>query len=332
MSELRYLEFFGTDPAFNLAAEQYVFDRLGGEHDYFILWQNNNAIIVGKNQNVDMEINRDFVNKYDIQVVRRLSGGGAVYHDLGNLNFTFIVTSRHESLIDLHLFCQPVADTLASLGIEAKIEGRNDITINGKKFSGNSQYIKDGRVMHHGTIMFDSNLEVLERALNVTGGKVQAKGIRSVRSRVTNIKEHLQVPMTVQEFKEILKKQVFAGKQFKEDWLSEEDLCAINKIKNERYATREWNYGRSPQYSVRKSKRIDACGTLDLFMDVKDGVLAGIMIFGDFFGTKEISELEQALTGIRMEKESLNAALSETKLDDYIHNLDVEQFIRIILD
>ena len=180
--KLSYLDLMTTDPSYNLAMEQHVFDCLPRDRMYFMLWQNDNAIIVGKYQNTIAEINEEAVRERGIRVVRRLSGGGAVYHDMGNLNFTFITDVGESNALDLKLFCEPVVRTLATLGVKAEVNGRNDITIDGKKFSGNSQYIRQGRVMHHGTIMFDSDLSVVSEALRVDPTKIQTKGIRSVRS------------------------------------------------------------------------------------------------------------------------------------------------------
>ena len=202
--KLSYLDLMTTDPSYNLAMEQYVFDCLPRDRMYFMLWQNDNAIIVGKYQNTIAEINEEAVRERGIRVVRRLSGGGAVYHDMGNLNFTFITDVGESNALNLKLFCEPVVRTLATLGVKAEVNGRNDITIDGKKFSGNSQYIRQGRVMHHGTIMFDSDLSVVSEALRVDPTKIQTKGIRSVRSRVTNVAEHLPEKVTLPEFRRIL--------------------------------------------------------------------------------------------------------------------------------
>ena len=202
--KLSYLDLMTTDPSYNLAMEQYVFDCLPRDRMYFMLWQNDNAIIVGKYQNTIAEINEEAVRERGIRVVRRLSGGGAVYHDMGNLNFTFITDVGESNALDLKLFCEPVVRTLATLGVKAEVNGRNDITIDGKKFSGNSQYIRQRRVMHHGTIMFDSDLSVVSEALRVDPTKIQTKGIRSVRSRVTNVAEHLPEKVTLPEFRRIL--------------------------------------------------------------------------------------------------------------------------------
>ena len=173
------------DPYFNLAMEQYVFDRLPREEDYFMLWPNENTIVVGKYQNTAAEVNASFVREHKIPVARRLSGGGAVYHDLGNINYTFITDAQKGSRLNFEKFCRPLVRVLQSLGVPAQVSGRNDVTIEGMKCSGSSQYIREGRIMHHGTILFDSDLDVLGKALIVPEDKIVSKGVASVRSRVT---------------------------------------------------------------------------------------------------------------------------------------------------
>ena len=244
--KLSYLDLMTTDPSYNLAMEQYVFDCLPRDRMYFMLWQNDNAIIVGKYQNTIAEINEEAVRERGIRVVRRLSGGGAVYHDMGNLNFTFITDVGESNALDLKLFCEPVVRTLATLGVKAEVNGRNDITIDGKKFSGNSQYIRQGRVMHHGTIMFDSDLSVVSEALRVDPTKIQTKGIRSVRSRVTNVSEHLPEKVTLPEFRRILLENILKENPGEAYPLTQDDLAAVEKLRAERYATWDWNYGFSP--------------------------------------------------------------------------------------
>ena len=199
---MNYLNLFTTDPAFNLAVEEYVFDYLPKDRMYVMLWQNDNAIIIGKNQNTLAEINESYVREQGIRVVRRLSGGGAVYHDMGNLNFTVIADAQGENL-DFGRFCALVVKALQRVGVQAEINGRNDMTIDGKKFSGNAQYLRQGRVMHHGTILFDSNASVLANALQVDEAKIQAKGVKSVRSRVTNVRPCLPEDMTLPQFRQI---------------------------------------------------------------------------------------------------------------------------------
>ena len=205
---MRAIQSPSTDPRFNLALEQYIFDQMPRNRSYLMLWRNDQTIVVGKHQDTFAEINADYVRANQIQVVRRLSGGGAVYHDLGNVNFTFIA-DHTGSDFDFSTFCRPVVKALHSIGVPAEINGRNDMTLDGKKFSGNSQYMKHGRVMHHGTLMFHSDLEVVSQALAVSKDKIESKGLKSVRSRVTNIKPYVQEDITTADFFRILREFMF---------------------------------------------------------------------------------------------------------------------------
>ena len=193
-----------TDPRINLAVEEYALNYLDPREDYAILWQNEPAVIIGRNQNTVAEVNAPYIKEHGIHVVRRLSGGGAVYHDFGNLNFTFIVDADKTVVSNFEYFTKPVIEALASLGVKAEFSGRNDITIDGQKFSGNAQYWSKDRLLHHGTILYNSDLSVVQEALNVKLDKIQSKGVKSVRSRVTNIFPHLPKPITIDEFKETL--------------------------------------------------------------------------------------------------------------------------------
>lgn len=298
--KLSYLDLITTDPTYNLAMEQYVFDCLPRDRMYFMLWQNNNAIIVGKYQNTISEINEEAVRERGIRVVRRLSGGGAVYHDMGNLNFTFITDAGEAGTLDTKMFCQPVVRTLAALGVKAEVNGRNDITIDGKKFSGNSQYIRQGRVMHHGTIMFDSDLSVVSEALRIDPTKIQTKGIRSVRSRVTNVAEHLPQKVALPEFRRILLENILKENPGEEYPLTQDDLAAVEKLRAERYATWDWNYGRSPTCTMLRRRRVEGCGLIQAYITVEHGLISAVTFKGDFFSAEEPEELGRALSGMRL--------------------------------
>ena len=324
------IEYPSTDPYFNLALEQHVFDRLDRSQDYFMLWQNDNAVIVGKHQNTIEEINAAFVAERGIRVARRLSGGGAVYHDLGNLNFTFIRAAGDSSQLDFHLFCEPVTNALKAVGVKAEINGRNDITIDGRKFSGNSQYIKQGRVMHHGTIMFDSDLEMVSRALRVSGDKIESKGVKSIRSRVTNVAEHLKSPVTIEEFREVLRKRIL-GEARSDYVLTEADIAAVTKLRDEQYATWDWNYGASPDYAIRKKRRIEGCGTVEVCLRVDDGLITDLRFFGDFFGAEDAGDLAALFIGQKPRKSSYETLLADIRVGRYINNLNNSQLIEILL-
>ena len=324
-----YLEFPSSNPYFNLAFEQYVFDCLDKAESYFALWQNDNSIIVGKNQNTVEEINAGFVKERDVKVARRLSGGGAVYHDLGNLNFTFIADAKNADKLDLKFFCLPIQKALASIGIKAEIGGRNDITIEGKKFSGNAQYVKDGRIMHHGTIMFSSDLNVLSQALSVDNEKIFSKGIKSTRARVANISEFLDKPISLAEFKEILIENVFENNPRRNFEISDKDMSAVEKL-SEKYASWEWNYGRSPQYTVKKERRVENCGKIEIVMNVDKGIVEDMCFYGDFFGLKDCADLAVFFVGRAAREDIYQEVLKGINVGDYFNNLTNEQFLEIL--
>ena len=325
-----YIESDSTDPHYNLALEQYVFDTLSVDHNVFMLWRNDNAIIVGKHQNTVGEINPAYVAEKGIRVVRRLSGGGAVYHDLGNVNFTFIVTAGNLGAFDFASFCRPVVRALAQLGVEAEINGRNDMTIDGKKFSGNAQYCKRGRVMHHGTILYDSDLSVVGAALNVSKDKIESKGLKSVQSRVTNVKAFMNADIPVEAFMRSLRDAMFRENEMEEYTLTPEDIAAVTKLRHDVYETWDWNYGASPAYSICKERRIEGCGKIEVHMNVAKGIVTDAAFYGDYFGNSDAAEIAVRLTGHRLETDEVRQALAGVDIGEYFHNLDMESFIAIL--
>ncbi len=327
---MRYLESPSTNPCFNLALEQHMFDTVGQTEDIFMLWQNNNAIVIGRHQNTAEEINADFVQEQGITVVRRLSGGGAVYHDLGNLNFTFIAGSGDKGL-DLRLFCRPVAAALEALGVPVEISGRNDMTVDGKKFSGNAQYRKNGRVMHHGTLLFDSDLTVLSKALKVSEDKISSKGVKSVRGRVTNLRPYLPDGVSLEKLKNSLASSVAGSSTLLPYVLTAGDLAQVEFLRASRYATWDWNWGSSPKYELRRERRVEGVGKIELYLKVEQGILTGLELYGDFFGDGESAVLADELVGCPMEESALQGALKKLDLDRYIHNLTAAELCRIIL-
>lgn len=328
--KLSYLDLTTTDPSYNLAMEQYVFDCLPRDRMYFMLWQNDNAIIVGKYQNTLSEINLEAVERRGIRVVRRLSGGGAVYHDMGNLNFTFITDAASGTALDMKLFCQPVVRTLAALGVHAEVNGRNDITIDGKKFSGNSQYLRQGRVMHHGTIMFNSDLSVVSEALQVDPTKFQTKGVRSVRSRVTNVADHLDRPVSLPEFRRILLENILRENPGQPYPLTPKDLAAVEKLREERYAAWDWNYGQSPACMVLRRRRVEGCGLVEAYISVDSGLISAIAFRGDFFSAVEPEELAPRFVGRTPDQAGFAAALEGVDVSRYFAGLQNDQLIEIL--
>jgi lipoate---protein ligase len=327
--QMKLIQWPDTDAYFNLAAEEYVFSSLDRQEEYMLLWQNRNAIVVGLHQNTREEINPDFVEQNQVQVVRRLTGGGAVYHDLGNLNFTFVVAAEGRAF-NFRVLAQPVLQTLNRLGVAAEFNGRNDLTIEGKKISGNAEMMKRDRLLHHGTLLFNSNLEVLSSALRVKKDKIESKGIKSVRSRVTNIQDYLP-DLTVDKFKAMLVEEISrSDRQISEYTLTAEDRAGIFQLREEKYSTWAWNYGRSPDYDIKKERRFDG-GGISLYMTVVKGVIQSIRIFGDFFGSGEISEIEDCLKSVEIHAGAVRQALSGVDVEQIIHGLHQDDLVEMIV-
>ena len=327
---LYYIQSPSTDPHFNLALEQHVFDNLDQRHSYFMLWQNTSAVIVGKHQNTIAEINAAYIQEHEIAVVRRLSGGGAVYHDLGNLNFTFVADGTDQGF-DFSVFCKPVARALALLGVPVAISGRNDMTIDGKKFSGNAQYMKRGRVMHHGTILYNSDLEAMSRALNVPPDKITSRGIKSMPSRVTNIQPYLRQNRPIAWFRDALRDFMFQEHAMRTHTLTPHDLEEARRLQNTIYLQWDWNYGASPAYSIRKKRRVEGCGAIEVFMDVHEGSISGIAFYGDYFGNGDAAELARRLEGCALEENALRRTLSDLDIGLYFNNCDTDGLVSLLL-
>ncbi|MBE6917300.1 MAG: lipoate--protein ligase [Ruminococcaceae bacterium] len=332
MKKIVYIEVGTTDPTFNLALEEYVFEHMPRENEYFLTWRNDNAIIIGRHQNTVAEINEEFVRERGIRVVRRLSGGGAVYHDLGNLNFTFIVDAEQGQKVDLRRFCQPIADTLCALGANATVDGRNDILIDGKKISGNAQYVRQGRVMHHGTILFDSDMSVLDPALKPDPAKMQNKGVKSVRSRVTNVRPCLREDMTIEQFRTALTQSLFRGDDFVRYELTDTDIAAITEIQKQRYALHEWNYGFCEAAQITHKRRFEGCGSVEAHISTENAKITSLRFHGDYFSTLPTEELAAKLIGKPLAKDALLTALDGIPVSDYITGLSRDDLVALLLD
>lgn len=303
-----------TNPYFNLAMEEYLLKNF--EEDMFILWRNEPSIIVGKNQNTLSEINLDYVKDNSIPVVRRQSGGGAVFHDLGNLNFTFIANNKN-SFSDFKRFTMPIIELLKTLDIDAEFSGRNDLLINGKKFSGNAQYNYKNRVMHHGTLLFSSQINDLSRALKAKPIKFEGKSVKSVKSRVTNISDHLKTNITIIEFKELVMNYLEKTNPDNISYtLTKYDIDNIHDLVNEKYNTWEWNFGNSPNYKLYNELKYPY-GNIEFYLNVEKGLIKDIKFFGDFFGKYESSIIEDSLKGIKHEESSLKNVLESFDINEY---------------
>lgn len=317
-----------TNPYFNLATEEYVLKHF--QEDSFMLWRNEPSIIVGKHQNTLAEINTEYVQENNIKVVRRLSGGGAVFHDLGNINFTFISQGEPGTLVDFRKFTRPIIEVMQKLGIEARFEGRNDLTIDGRKFSGNAEYVFRNRVLHHGTLLFSAVMADLTGALKVDPSKFTDKAVKSVRSRVTNISEHLKEPMEIEAFMELVTEHVhemYPDASVIE--LSDEDHAAISKMVEEKYATWDWNFGYSPAYDFRKQLKTANGGHIEMNLQAENGIISAARIFGDYFSRKETSELEEMLTGLPHTPAAIEQLADNVEIGEYFAHVTKEEFIAL---
>ncbi|WP_066191951.1 MULTISPECIES: lipoate--protein ligase [Gracilibacillus] len=321
-----------TDPQVNLAIEEYVLKHFGEEDTYLLFYINGPSIIIGKNQNTIEEINTDYVEAEGIKVVRRLSGGGAVYHDEGNLNFSFITKDDGDSFQNFAKFTEPVVDALRQLGVPAELKGRNDLVADGRKISGNAQFTTKGRMFSHGTLMYDSEIENVVRSLNVKTEKIKSKGIKSIRSRVANISEFVDEKISVKELKEHILRYIFEVESLEEVpqyVLTEEDWANIYQLSEERYQKWEWNYGKSPAFNLQRSHKFDG-GLVDLRLDVQKGMIEQCTIYGDFFGVGDVKELESLLQGVRYERQAISEAVKDIDISHYLGKISEEEFLSLI--
>ena len=329
---MKYIVNTSNDPAYNVALEAYAFQKLTDIDEIFILWINEPAIIIGRHQNTIQEINKEFIDKNGIHVVRRLSGGGAVYHDLNNLNYTIISNNTQEAAFDFQTFSKPVIDTLAKLGVKAEFTGRNDLEINGQKFAGNAQAYYKGRMMHHGCLLFDVVLSVYVQALKVSKVKIEFKGIKSVRARVTNIVDHLSDKITVQEFSDaILAQMKEEYPEMDEYVLSDAELSEIQAMRDNQFATWDWTYGKAPEYTIERGVRYPA-GKITTYANVENSTIKSVKIFGDFFGVKPVDDIEKMLEGVRYDYKDVLAALKTVDTSQYFSRMTPEEITKAIVD
>lgn len=320
-----YLETGQVDPAYNLAFEEYVLLHKK-EGDILMLWQNDNAVIIGRNQNTEEEINRPFVEAHGIKVVRRITGGGAVYHDRGNLNYSFITDCGAFDHAALSAFTEPVVRALRSLGVQAETKGRNDIVVNDCKVSGTAQRVQGGRILFHGTLLFDSDPEMIAGALRADPDKFRSKSTKSVRSRVGNIRDFLPEKMTLEAFRKALKKELLQG-DFEEIFPGREELEAIKSLKESKYDTWEWNFGASPRFD-RIMKKVCDGGILKTGVSVdRGGSIKAVSFRGDFMSRRDVSEIETALTGCLYEKEAVKRILERFPLEEYFGSITAEDIL-----
>lgn len=328
---MKYIENQGLDPRFNLALEEVLFhDVDAGGEGYFLLWRNEPSIIIGRFQNTLEEINADAVRERGVNVVRRMSGGGAVYHDLGNLNFTFILKSEDPRRLDFRRMTEPVVLALRGFGVDAGFNSRNDLVIDGKKFSGNAQYMRKGRFLHHGTILFDSDLEVLAKVLQTEPGKYQSKGVKSIKSRVTNVRPWLPETVTLEDFRQAVIETMATWRPgFRIVKAGPEVFEKAGKLAEAKYGSWEWNYGKSPEFDVRRQKRFDF-GKVDVRLNVQGGAVTDCRIYGDFFGNGDIGTLQDSLKGVPFREGDMAERIDSLQPGHYIRGMDKRTFMELL--
>lgn len=322
MSFVFILTLGSTDPFFNLSAEEYLLREKS--EDFFLLWRNEPCVVIGKNQVAADEINPDYVSARSLPVVRRMTGGGAVYHDAGNLNFSFIQNGEPNRA----KLCRPVIEVLRSLGVEAELSGRNDITVDGRKVSGTAMCSHGGRSLFHGTLLINSNLDALSKALRADGEKLAGHGVKSVRSRVANISEFTEKPLCAENVGAILARYMTerGGEIY---GLGESDIEAIEKLRDSKYSTDEWNCGAERLQKSERSRL--SCGTVYIKKKTACGRIEDIRIFGDFMNIGDISKLEARLRGAEFRREEIISALEEARVEKYIPNLTADELADIIM-
>lgn len=320
-----YFETKSNKPEFNLACEEYFLRNY--TEPILMLWQNEPTIVVGRFQNTLEEINEDFTKEKNINVIRRMTGGGAVYHDFGNLCYSFIVRGVEPENADFSVFAKPIVKALQELGLDAYTSGRNDILIDEKKISGTAMSLYKDSLLFHGTLLFDSDLSVLAEALRVNPLKIQSKSSKSVRSRVTNISAYLnEKQKDAKEFQVILKDKLYEAFAFSELELRDDDLAAIEKLAEEKYKSWEWNIGNNPQYSIKNCAKFDG-GLLEINVDVQKGTIKDCLIRGDFLGLCSLTDLENALCDQKYEKDVVEKILQRFDIKKHFSGITMDEII-----
>lgn len=319
-----------TNPKLNLALEEFALRNFDASTDYLLFYINEPSIIIGRNQNTLEEINQEYIDANNIHVVRRVSGGGAVYHDHGNLNFSFITNHDGKSISNFKKFTAPVIRVLNDMGVSAELKGRNDILVEERKISGTAQFSTGKRMISHGTLLFDTDMGEVVKALQVKMSKIESKGHKSVRSRVANISEFLATPITMAEFKNRLLVGLYeASEPFETYKLTEAEWQAVHQLKAEKYDLWDWNFGRSPKFNIQRTKRFPI-GEIDLRIFVEKGLITEFKVFGDFFGRKPVEDIEKLLIGVPYDKNEISNRLKDLAVEEYFGDLAKADFLDLV--
>ena len=308
-----------TDPHFNLAFDEYCLQQYRSGEDFFYLWRNRPAVIIGLNQNAYSEVNLDYLDSHGITLARRVTGGGAVYHDLQNLNYTFVGHS---------VTPEPFAQALRSLGVPAEVSGRNDIFVEGRKVSGYARRVWHDREIVHGTLMYDVDIDTLTRVLDAPGSKMEAKGIASVRSRVANLKDYLPQFASLDELQAALQEILGAGDG--QMPMGPADLAEVQRLADTKFSTWDWIYGHSREADFRRRAKF-ACGTVEAALKIDRGRIAALEFSGDFIGDRPASQLASALTGVRFGREAIAGALGAVRVGDFLPGVSAEELAELLI-
>jgi lipoate---protein ligase len=316
-----------TDPFFNLAAEEYFLRE--SKQEYFLLYLNEPSVIIGKHQNAYAEINYAFIRKNNIKVVRRISGGGAVWHDQGNLNFTFIGNGKEGELVNFRKYMQQVIDFLNEFGLDASFQGKNSLAIHGFKVSGNAEHVYKNRILHHGTLLFNTNLESLEEALRVNPGKYFDRSVKSIRSKTTNIIDHLNNGINITQFGDIFMGGILAEQQDAEIYeLTGSDNQNIHSLIKNKYSTWEWNFGYSPGYELNRMINISG-NEVKINLKVEKGYIRKANITGNLLNQVLQEKLETDLTGQRHREDIILEILNQREFKDILERINKEEWIKV---
>ncbi len=302
----------------------YLLKELNLNDDVFLFWRTVPTLMIGKHQNTIEEINYDYVKEKKICVVRRITGGGTIYTDPNGWQFSYIIKKPFMN-IDFTEYVKPVINALAQQGIEASYNDRNDIYIKGKKISGNSQYCDEQCGLHHGSILFNTDLDELVRAITVSDDKIISKGIKSVRERVTNIKDYFDREINSIAFKNLIVNEILKNNE-KRYILTLNDIDRVNEIRNQKFKSWEWNYGKSPKFNIIKSKRCKG-GKIEFHLNIKKGYIAECKIYGDFFCKGDINYVSKALEGCFYKEENIRAILKEINAESIFYKFSIDELV-----
>ena len=326
-----FIEPKSLDPAFHFATEEFCMNHFSGE-TIWMLWRTKKCIMLGSNQIPGLEIHMDAVKKHEVAIVRRPSGGGTIFTDSGTIQYSVIIPYERgmdtKKVKEEALAAAMLRVINKKLNLPAKLEGRNDITIDGRKISGLAQHIQNSQLCSHGSLLYDTDLELLAKVLNPQKDRITSKAVLSVRSRVTSLKSYLNPALSTEEFFELLKKEWINFYNMNVYTLTESDIEAIDKIRWDKYANEDWTYGKTPKFTYHNRSKYEA-GIVEIFLEIEKGIIKDCSIKGDFLGVLPIREFEEILIGLEYQREKVECVLKKVDTLSYLGGVTVEQFLDV---